>query len=401
MAGRRLRVAVVGGGAVGAAVAMFLGRLGGSAVDVAVVEPDPGLTQASSALSAGSIRQQFSNPINIRMSRFGHEVIAGASQWLGIDGEPVHLGFVASPYLFIADAASAAVLRANHAVQVGVGADVTLLAPDEVASRWPWLSANGIELAAVGGHGEGWFDGYAFAVALAKKARALGARWLRSRVAGFERDGVALRAARLADGTTVAADVFVDAAGPWAGKVAQLAGVALPVHARRRTVFVLRCPHALPRTPLVVLPGGVWFRSEGADATGGRQFIAGWSPGAGEPDPDDLPLSEPDLAQFDDRLWPALARQVSVFESLRVQRAWAGWYEVHPLDHNALIGPHPECRNLFCVAGFSGHGLQHAAAAGRGAAEWLLTGRWQTLDLSPFAVERVAAGRPFIERAVI
>lgn len=399
MAARRLRVAVVGGGAVGSAVALFLCRGAGADVEVSVVEPDPGLTQASSALSAGSIRQQFSNPINIRMSRFGHEVIADAAAWLGVDGETVDLGFVASPYLFVAGAAGAAVLRANHAAQTAAGADVTLLAPAEAAARWPWLRTEGIELAVVGGAGEGWFDGHAFAVALARKARALGARWIRSQVVGFERAGAVLRTARLADGATLAADVFVDAAGPWAGRVARLAGVTLPVHARRRTVFVLRCAHALPRTPLVVLPGGAWFRTDGV--AGGAQFIAGWSPGEGDPDPDDLPLAEPDLAQFDDRLWPLLARHVTVFEALRVQRAWAGWYEVHPLDHNALIGPHPERRNLFCVAGFSGHGLQHAAAAGRGAAEWMLTGRWQTLDLSPLAIDRVAAGRPFGERAII
>ncbi len=401
MQGSRQRIAVIGGGAVGAATAMFLRMQGGSDVAVTVVEPDTGLTQASSALSAGSIRQQFSNPINIRMSRFGHRVITGATEWLGVAGKPVDLGYVESPYLFLASGDGAAALRSNHAVQRGEGADVALVSRDELEKRWPWLRADGIALAAVGGAGEGWFDGYAFAIALAHKARSLGAQWIRARVIGFDCERTAIVAARLDDGTRLAADCFVDAAGPWAGKVARLAGVELPVHARRRTVFVLRCPTALPRTPLVVLPGGVWFRSEGGDAAGSDRFLAGWSPGSGEDDADDLPLDEPDLALFDDRIWPVLARQVPAFEALRVQRAWAGWYEVHPLDHNALIGPHPERDRLFCVAGFSGHGLQHAAAAGRGAAEWLLTGGWQTLDLSPFAIERVAAGRPFVEQAII
>ncbi len=398
---RPLRVLVVGGGAVGSATAMFLCRLGGAEVDVSVVEPDPGLTQASSALSAGSIRQQFSNAINIRMSRFGMEMIANAQQWLGVDDTPVDLGFVASPYLFLATAEGAPVLRANHAVQRAEGADVTLLDPAALRRRHDWLRSDDLALASVGGAGEGWFDGDALAKALARKARSLGARWRRARVTGFERDRTGLRAALLDDGSRVAADRFVDAAGPWAGRIARLAGVALPVYARRRTVFVLRCPTALPRTPLVVDPTGVWFRTEGADPAGGNRFIAGWSPGAGDPDPDDLPLDQPDLAQFDERVWPALAHRVPAFEALRVQRAWAGWYEVHPMDHNALIGPHPELANLICVNGFSGHGLQHAAAAGRGVAEWILTGGWRTLDLSPFALDRVAAGRPFVEQAII
>ena len=92
---------------------------------------------------------------------------------------------------------------------------------------------------------------------------------------------------------------------------------------------------------------GVWFHSEGAG------FIGGWSPDAGNDDPGDLPLDQPDLAQFDDRVWPALAHRVPAFEALRLQRAWAGYYEVQPLDHNALIGPHPACTNFWLCNGFS------------------------------------------------
>ena len=403
MSARRLRVVVVGGGAVGSAVAMFLCRQGGAEVDVTVVEPDPALTRASSALSAGSIRQQFSNPINVRMSRFGHELIADAQAWLGVDDTSVDLGLVASPYLFLATAAGVPVLRANHALQRAEGADVTLLDPVEARRRYPWLNCDDLALASVGGAGEGWFDGDALAKALARKARSLGARWRRARVVGFGRDhaGARLAAVRLDDGESIDGDVIVNAAGPWARMVARLAGVDLPVHARRRTVFVLRCPAALPRTPLVIDPGGVWFRTEGADPAGGDRFIGGWSPGAGDDDPDDLPLDQPDLAQFEERVWPALAFRVPAFEALRVSSAWAGWYEVHPMDHNALVGPHPELPNFICVNGFSGHGLQHAPAAGRGVAEWILTGRWQTLDLSPFSLERVAARRPFVEQAII
>jgi FAD-dependent oxidoreductase domain-containing protein 1 len=401
MAGRRLRVVVVGGGAVGSAVAMFLCFEGRAEVDVTVVEPDPGLTQASSALSAGSIRQQFSNPINIRMSRFGHEVIADAQAWLGVDDTPVDLGLVASPYLFLATAAGAPALRANHALQRAEGADVALLDRSEALRRLAWLRGDDLALASIGGAGEGWFDGDALAKALARKARSLGARWRRSRVVGFERDAARLVAARLDDGDAIAAEVFVNAAGPGAGAVARLAGVELPVHARRRTVFVLRCPAPLPRTPLVVLPEGVWFRTEGTHPAGGNLFIGGWSPGVGDDDPDDLPLDQPDLAQFDDRVWPALAHHVPAFEALRVQRAWAGWYEVHPMDHNALIGPHPDLPNLVCVNGFSGHGLQHAPAAGRGVAEWIVGGGYRALDLSPFALDRVASRRPFVEQTII
>lgn len=390
-----MRVVVIGGGAVGAAVALFLRLQGGAGVDVQVVEPDPTLARSSSALSAGSVRQQFSNAVNVQMSAFGHQVITGADAWLGVDGAPVRVGWVPGAYLFCASEAGVPVLQHNHAVQRSAGADVALLAPDALAARFPWLHTADLALASLGGAGEGWLDGEAWARALGAKARALGAVWRRDRVTGLQQRAGRLVAAQLASGALLAADAFVNAAGPGAGAVGALAGLPVPVHARRRTVFAMTCPTPLPPTPLVVDASGCWFRSEG------RGFIGGWSPGDGDADPDDLPLDAPDLAQFDDRLWPALAHRVPAFEALRVQHAWAGYYEVHPLDHNALIGAHPQCANFWLCNGFSGHGLQHAPAAGRGLAELLLTGRFASLDLSAFSPQRVLTGQAFVEQAII
>lgn len=390
-----MRVVVVGGGAVGASVALFLRLLGGAGVDVQVIEADPGLARSSSALSAGSVRQQFSNAVNVRMSQFGQSLASGADTLLAIDGVAPAVGWVPGAYLFCASAAGAPVLRANHAVQRGADANVALIDPSALADRFPWLHTGDLALASLGLSGEGWLDGEAWARALGAKARSLGAVWRYDRVVGFHRQGERLLAAQLASGATLAADAVVNAAGPLAGALGAVAGLPVPVHARRRTVFMLTCPTPLPPTPLVVDASGCWFRSEG------RGFIGGWSPGDGDADPDDLPLDQPDLAQFDEHVWPALAHRVPAFEALRVQRAWAGYYEVHPLDHNALIGPHPACANFWLCNGFSGHGLQHAPAAGRGLAEQLLTGRFQTLDLSPFSPQRVLAGQPFFEQAII
>ena len=379
-----MRVCVIGGAAIGSAVALFLARLGGSGVQVQVVERDPTYARASSALSASSIRQQFSNAINVQMSQFG-------LQWV----KAFDVGFVESGYLFLAGSqAGAATLRENHAVQRSLNAPVELLAPAQAAERFGWLNPQGLALASLGLHGEGWFDGYAFTQALKREAQTQGASYRRAEVVGLQREGRRITGATLDDGSCIEADVFVNAAGPWARSVAAMAGIELPVFARRRTVFQLSCPTTLPRTPLVIDTSGVWFRSEGDG------FLAGWSPGEHDADPDDLPL-DADLAQFEERLWPALAERVPAFEALRVQSAWAGYYEVHPLDHNAILGPHPDIDNLVFANGFSGHGLQHAPAAGRGIAERVLLRRYESLDLSPFGFERVLEGRPFLEKSVI
>src|SRR5215510_16292037 len=96
-----MRVAVIGGGALGSACALFLRRLD-AAVEVEVIEPDPGLRWASSARSAASIRQQFSTDVNVRLSQFGLQLLRESDEWLGVDGDAVDLGFVESGYLFVA-----------------------------------------------------------------------------------------------------------------------------------------------------------------------------------------------------------------------------------------------------------------------------------------------------------
>jgi FAD-dependent oxidoreductase domain-containing protein 1 len=146
--------------------------------------------------------------------------------------------------------------------------------------------------------------------------------------------------------------------------------------------------------PLTIDPSGVYFRPEGPS------YIGGYSPRTGEADPDTLDL-EVDRSRFEDRVWPALAQRVPAFEQVRLLDAWAGHYEVNTLDHNAVIGPHPQVRNFLFANGFSGHGLQQAPAAGRGLAEWIAHGDYRTIDLRPLGYQRILRGEPLLERNVI
>ena len=116
-----MRVAIVGGGALGSACALFLRRLDRH-IDVEVIEPDPALTFASSARSAASIRQQFSTELNVRLSQFGLQVLREADEWLAVDGEVPELGFVESGYLFLATTeAEEALFAKNVALQQKYG----------------------------------------------------------------------------------------------------------------------------------------------------------------------------------------------------------------------------------------------------------------------------------------
>ena len=377
-------VAIIGGGAMGSAVAVHL--LEDPAFDgrVAVIERDPTFRRASSALSAASIRRQFSTPENIRMSAFSFG-------WLR---DNLDVGLHEAGYLYLATRETAPILEENHEVQVAEGADVVLLSPDELSRRFPWLSTDGLALGSLGCSGEGWFDGYALVQGLRTRARELGAELVTAEVVGMRMDDGRVESLELADGSSRTCATVVDAAGPWAAEVAAMAGVDLPVEARRRSVFVFDVERDAPRDcPLVIDTSGAWFRPEGGS------FIAGIAPDPVD-DLADLPLA-PEHGLFDARLWPALAHRVPAFDAIRVTNAWAGYYEVNTFDHNAIIGRHPDVSNLLFANGFSGHGIQQAPAVGRAIAELIVHGRFVTLDLSVFGFERIAAGRRVIERNVI
>jgi FAD-dependent oxidoreductase domain-containing protein 1 len=379
----RVDVAIVGGGAIGSAVAAFLLDDPGFSGSVAIIERDPAFRQASSALSAASIRQQFSTPENIRMSRFSFG-------WLR---DNVDIGLHESGYLYLAPPDGVAVLEANHAVHRAEGVDAILLTPRELAARFPWLSIDGLALASLGLSGEGWFDGYTLLQRLRSLARDRGARLIAGEVVGMEVDRGRVTAVVLADGASIACGSVVNAAGPWAGAVAAMAGISLPVEARRRSVFAFEPETPVADCPLVIDTSGAWFRPEG----GG--FIAGIAP-SHDAEVADQPL-EVDRREFEARLWPALAGRVPAFDAVRVTNSWAGYYEVNTFDHNAILGAHSDVPNLHFANGFSGHGIQQAPAVGRAIAELIVHGRYTTLDLSVFAFDRIAAGRPVAERAVI
>jgi glycine/D-amino acid oxidase-like deaminating enzyme len=384
------QVVVIGGGVMGSAIAYWLTRLEPS-LKVTVVERDLSYEKASSALSAASIRQQFSTPVNIRISQASVAFLHSAADELAIDDEKPDIALREGGYLYLAGPDSSAELRRAHAIQRTYGADVALLDSAELATRYAWLNTDDLSLGSLGLSGEGWFDGYALLTAFARKARQQGARYVRAEVCRLEVARNRVTGVILSDGSRIASSHVVNAAGPWARHIGALAGVELPVFARRRTVYVISCPAELNPFPLMIDPTGFWIRPEG------KKFIAGFAP------PDDLdeqPL-QPDYDAFESRLWPALAHRIPAFEEAKLERAWAGYFEMNTFDHNAILGPHESLENFLFINGFSGHGMQQAPIVGRAMAEILLHGRFCTLDLSELLFARIAANRPLHEMNVI
>ena len=390
----RADVVIVGGAIIGSSVATFLAMRPDFDGRIVVVERDTTFRTSSTTLSAASIRLQFSTPLNIEISRFGIEVIKHLPDYLAVNGEVPEIDFVENGYLFLATDAGLATLEHNHEVQRALDVPVALLTPGELRRRFEWLTTDDLAGGSLGLSDEGWFDAHALLQGFRRKARSLGVEERLGEVVGLEADGDQLRGVRLADGSVIEADWVVNAAGPRAADVAALAGIDLPVRPRKRLVFHVEAPVSLGAAPLTVDPSGMYFRPEGL------AYIAGFSPRDGDADPDTLDLA-PARAPFEDFVWPALAHRVAGFDRLRLLDTWAGHYEVNTLDHNAIVGPHPRVANLLFANGFSGHGLQQAPAVGRGLAEWIALGRYESLDLGPLGYERIERDEPILELNVI
>lgn len=382
-------VLVIGGGAVGSAVAYHL-RLADPSVSVTVVERDPTYELASTPRASGGVRRLFSLPENIELSQYSIEVFAGFADLMAVDGVPAEVGFRQGGYLFIVPPDSLPMLRENYETQTAMGCEVLWLGPDEVKDRFPSMYVGDLG-GAVLSPDDGWLDPHAVLMAFRAKARALGATYVADEVVGLEQQGHAVTAARLASGRGIAVGQVVNAAGAWAKEVCAMVDVAVPIEPLKRYEHYFECQDPIEPLPYLKDTRKLAFRPEGAGYSGGVPTLA-------QPRGVDFTV---DRRYFEDQVWPALAHRFPQFERTRCLNTLPGLYDQNELDGNVVIGPVAGLGNFHLLAGFSGHGLMHAPGCGRAMAELLLTGGYRTVDLTRFGWQRIADGTPLPERGII
>ena len=355
---------------------------------VAVIERDPTYARSSTVLCEGNTRVQFNLRENILMSMYGLEVLGRFGDELAVDGDRPDPAFRQQGNLFIVDPDGEAESRAGLALQQSLGCDVAWIEPAEIPGFYPYFSGQGSAGATFGRH-DGTMSPYAVLQAYRRKAAALGARFIQADVGAFVHAGGRVSGARLASGETLVSGAVINAAGPWAARLAATAGIALPVRPIKRQVFVVDTD-VRPDTilPGIFFPSGLYLFHEGE----GR-FMVGRSY-ADDPDTEDD--FEWERERFEERLWPELVELMPRFDRLRIERGWAGLYEVNTLDGNAILGEWPEIKGLYLANGFSGHGFQHCHAVGRHLSESIL-GQPTTLDLSRFGPGRILNNAPVFE----
>ncbi|XP_008426761.1 FAD-dependent oxidoreductase domain-containing protein 1 [Poecilia reticulata] len=421
-------IVIVGGGVMGWSIAYWLKQKEkfSKKMRVLVVERDPTYSQASTVLSAGGIRQQFSLLENIHLSLESADFMRSINEHLSVVNEdPVDLQFNQSGYLFLASEEVAHIMEQNYNTQRCAGAKVSLFSQQQVKEKFPWINTEGVALASYGLENEGWFDPWTLLNAFRRKAMSMGVIQCFGEVADFKHvkqvmmtkngeqidmktiKSVKVQMLNSLEYQPVECALVVNAAGAFSGKLAEMVGIGLgpkdslagfsvPVEPRKRYVYVVHCPDGPGLdSPFLIDYSGVYFRREGL----GGNYICGVSPEeAEEPDTSNL---EVDHQFFEDKVWPKLANRVPAFEKLKVTSAWAGFYDYNTFDQNGIIGIHPLINNMYFATGFSGHGLQHSPAVGRAVAELILDGEFKTLDLSGLSFRRILTQEPMLEQNIV
>lgn len=386
-------VVIIGGAVTGSSTAYHLAANPDFKGRVLVLEKDPSYQHCASALSAASIRQQYSSAINIEISLYGIKFLRAIGETLTVDGDKPEIQLHEGGYLFLAGPAGRSILEENHALQTKLGADILFLEPEALVERFKWLSVEGVAAGTWGRTGEGWFDGYGLMQAFRRKARSLGIEYRAASATGLELANGRVSAVRLDDGARIACGAVVNAAGAGGAAIARAAGLQIPVHNKKRMIFTFDCREDVANCPLLIDATGVYVRPEG------KGFLCGSAPSSDQdPDSDEF---EVDYNFFDETVWPVLAQRVPAFERIKPGRAWAGHYDMNMFDHNVFVGAVPEPGNFYLANGFSGHGLQQSPAIGRGLSELLIYGRYITLDLTPLSFTRLLEGRRMVERNVV
>jgi glycine/D-amino acid oxidase-like deaminating enzyme len=367
------QVVIIGAGVMGASIAYHLAARGHT--DVLILEKEATEISGTTARSVAGVRHQFSAAVNVQLSLYSIERLKHFTAEIGGHAELKQVG-----YLFlIDDPATWEQYQSNAAMQRRLGARVETLTPDQAARFIPQTRTDGL-LGATYGSDDGYCDAHGVALGYLSRARDLGARLLRDTPAtGFEITGGRVTAVRTSDGA-IGCEVVVNAAGPWAGAVAALLGLDVPVQPYRRVVYVTEpfplIPGPLPLT--VDVGSGFYMRKEHENLLFGASNYA-------EPPSHNLQV---DWDWLDTVLEKGFARfPILERAGLAEKLCWAGSYEITP-DHMPILGRHPALPNYVDASGFSGHGIMHSPATGLLIAEEILDGRAHTIDIDELRITR-------------
>jgi sarcosine oxidase subunit beta len=380
-------VIVIGGGIVGSSVAYHLTEAG--CRNVLVIERETHQGKGSTGKSMGGVRAQFSTLPSIRMSLYSIRFFSTFDEAIGYPA-----GYRPRGYLFVAThERHLAYLRENYRKQVEAGLkSVQLLQRDDVCRLAPELRSDDI----LGGSfcaTDGFVDPHSVMTGFMQKAAERGVELLRNaEVTAIRTDARGVCGVETTQGP-VAGRTVVNCAGAWAGLVAKLAGLDLPVEPLRRMLVPTEPFDKVSHlSPMVVdMATGFHYRPEGLG------LLLAWN------DPEETPGFKTSFdPAFIEKILTRGVDRLPVLEEAEVnpKRAWAGLYEMTP-DHHPILGPVKSLPGFFLANGFSGHGVMHSPATGRILADLIVHGKSDLVDTELLGFDRFAEGRLLHETAVL
>ena len=372
----RASAAVIGAGVMGASTVYHLARRGWR--DVLIVDRSAAPGDGSTGRATGGFRAQFGTAVNVRLSLLAREALQRFPEEIGCDP-----GYVQAGYLWLACTdqereSLRAALRVQHESGLPEAKEVDLADTHRLN---PAVNLDGI-LSGTYCPTDGFLRPLAILNGYLDAAARLGVRvhW-GTEVTGMKR-GSDSRILHLETSRgTISVDSVVNAAGAWAGPVAAMANVHLPViPLRRQAAPTTPCDLLPERMPMTIFVGdGFHLR-----VRDGRVLLLKPTPGVpGRPfDASVDPEWIDDVTRIARERVPALRNT-----AIDREACWAGLYEMSP-DHHAILGEAPGCRNFYLINGSSGHGVMHAPALGMLLAEIMTDGRATTLDVEALSPER-------------
>lgn len=368
-------VAVIGAGVIGASCAYHLARRG---LSVVVVEAFPGYAEGSTGLSFASIRAQWADDLNTELS------------WRSIcayrDFEKTHgfdIGYQPNGYLLLIPAGHWEAQLESVALQRRHGVPVDALSVAQAQAITPF-DGTGIA-GATWGTADGQIDPHCAVGAYLNLSQRHGARTLFNfRVDAIE-GGSGADWKLIAGERVVEATYVVNAAGGWAGELASLAGLKVPVVHSRRNIYASAEGAMTKHVPMTIdVASGVYMRTEG-----NRLLFAG-----ARPDEVDGYNTAVDWSWMEKLVGIAIERFPWLEDVPLDQKAcWAGTYENTP-DLTAIVGAHPDAATWVNACGFSGHGVMQAPEIGRLVAQEIIDGAVTGLDLTPLSIMRFDVAQP-------
>jgi sarcosine oxidase subunit beta len=371
-------VVIVGAGVHGASLAFHLAERGVRATVVERSSPGAGATGRSS----GFVRMHYDLVAEAALAWASLPYFRDWASRVGV-GDP---GFVQTGFIQLVRPAFGDALRGNVENQLALGIETRVMTAAEVRRIAPGLVIADDEIAAYE-PGSGYADPTATAAGFLAAARERGARYIGgTTVTGIRVDGERVAGVETTHGS-ISAPVVVDAAGAWAGRIAALVGLDLPIRTWRHDTAYLGLAAAMtPTFPIVIDdPNSAYFRPEGS-----ALMLIGLEDENEIGGPPDRPTDDA-APTFRDRVVDRIVRRVPAMEEGTFHSAHSGQDGITP-DQRPVLGiAGPDGFVLDC--GHSGTGFKTAPAVGSALAELIVDGAARSIDISPFDHARFATGR--------